>query len=531
MKIGAQERNRTSDLQIRSLMLYPTELPAHWTEFLVGQYCTPPGKRKYSLLLALLCQDFSRYTHLLTPKGITRSENTMNSSIFREYDIRGIAGKDLSADFARCLGRAYVKFAEAKTKRTGLNIAVGRDVRLSGEEYSQALMEGLMQGGAKVHYLGLVTTPMTYFATHQAGVDGSIMVTGSHNPPNYNGFKICVGKGTLFGSDIQELRKLMEADKHEKEAPKQLPKKQDIFPAYLEFLLSNVKLKKKLKIVVDAGNGAASDFGPLVYRKLGCEVVELFCKPDGNFPNHPADPTVEDNLQDIVAAVKKEKADVGIAFDGDADRIGVVNEKGEILWGDELMIILARDVLRQHPGATIISEVKSSHRLYNDIEQHGGKGLMWKTGHSLIKAKMKETGAKLAGEMSGHIFFADRFFGFDDAVYAGARFLEILANSNGKASELLSGVPKTVNTPEIRVDCDDDKKWGIIEQIRNSLRTKYRTNEIDGVRVEFGDAWGLVRASNTQPVIVMRFEAQSKARLDEVRAIIEAEARQAGLTI
>lgn len=455
----------------------------------------------------------------------------MNSSIFREYDIRGIAGKDLSADFARQLGRAYVRLAEKRLNRMGLNIAVGRDCRLSGEEYSKALMEGLMQAGAKVHYLGLVTTPMTYFATHQAGVDGSIMVTGSHNPANYNGFKICVGKGTLHGADIQELRQLMENDKHEKEPLKSPPAPQDIFPAYLDFILSNVKLKRPLKIVVDAGNGAGSDFGPKVYRKLGCEVVELFCKPDGNFPNHPADPTVESNLQDIVAAVKKEKADVGIAFDGDADRIGVVNEKGEILWGDELMIILSRDVLKAHPGATIISEVKSSHRLYNDIEKHGGKGLMWKTGHSLIKAKMKETGAKLAGEMSGHIFFADRFFGFDDAVYAGARFLEILANSGGKCSELLSGVPKTVNTPEIRVDCDDDKKFGVVEKIRNSLRAKYRTNEIDGIRVEFGDSWGLVRASNTQPVIVMRFEAETEKRLSEIRGIIETEARAAGLAI
>jgi phosphomannomutase/phosphoglucomutase len=455
----------------------------------------------------------------------------INSSIFREYDIRGIAGKDLSADFARCLGRAYVRLAEARTKRMGLNIAVGRDCRLSGEEYSRALMEGMMQAGARVHYLGLVTTPMTYFATHQAGVDGSIMVTGSHNPPDYNGFKICVGKGTLHGSDIQELRQLMENDKHENEPLRTPPPPQDIFPAYLDFILSNVKINRPLKIVVDSGNGAGSHFGPEVYRRLGCEVVELFCEPDGNFPNHPADPTVESNLKDIVAAVKKEKADCGIAFDGDADRIGVVNEKGEILWGDELMIVFARDVLKAHPGATIISEVKSSHRLYTDIEKHGGKGLMWKTGHSLIKSKMKETGAKLAGEMSGHIFFADRFFGFDDAIYAGARFLEILANTSGKASDLLSGVAKSFNTPEIRVECDDEKKFAMVDKIRDSLHSKYKTNEIDGVRVEFGDAWGLVRASNTQPVIVMRFEAQSQARLDEIRGIIEGEARRAGLKI
>jgi phosphomannomutase/phosphoglucomutase len=455
----------------------------------------------------------------------------MNPSIFREYDIRGIAGKDLSADFARKLGRAYARLAQSRLKKQALTISVGRDVRLSGKEYAQALMEGLSSMGAEVLSLGETTTPMTYFSLHHLNLDGAIMVTGSHNPANYNGFKICVGKATLHGSDIQELRVLMEKDEGQGTTEPRAPEQVDIFPAYLEFIQKNVKLTKPLKIVVDAGNGAASSFAPSIYRKLGCEVVELFCRPDGNFPNHPADPTVEANLQDVVAAVREEGADAGIAFDGDADRIGVVNEKGEILWGDELMVVFSRAVLKENPGATIISEVKSSHRLYNDIASHGGNGIMWKTGHSLIKAKMKETGAKLAGEMSGHIFFADRFFGFDDAIYAGARFLEILSASGGKSSQLLEGLPKSVNTPEIRVDCDDDKKWGIIDKLRSVLSAKYRTNEIDGVRVEFGDAWGLVRASNTQPVIVMRFEAENQARLAEVRGLIESEARSAGLKI
>lgn len=455
----------------------------------------------------------------------------MNSSIFREYDIRGIAEKDLSADFARKLGRAYAAFAGEKLNKKDLKIAVGRDVRLTGEKYSAALAEGLSEAGADVVMLGMITTPMSYFATHQKGFDGAIMVTGSHNPPEYNGFKICVGKSTLFGSEIQKMRELMEKDEKKSPASKGKIENQDIFPSYQDYILSNIKLKRPLKIVVDSGNGSASTFAPGIFRKLGCEVTELFCEPDGRFPNHPADPTVEDNLRDVVAAVKKTGADAGLAFDGDADRIGVVNEKGEILWGDELMIIFSRAVLKEHPGATIISEVKSSHRLYNDIEACGGKGLMWKTGHSLIKSKMKETGAKLAGEMSGHMFFADRFFGFDDAIYAGARFLEILAASGGKTSALLGNVPKTVNTPEIRVDCDDKEKWGIIDRIRDALKLKYKTNEIDGVRVEFGDAWGLVRASNTQPVIVMRFEAQSAERLKEIREIIESEARRAGLRL
>ena len=455
----------------------------------------------------------------------------MNSSIFREYDIRGIAGKDLSADLARNLGKAYAALAKERLGKSSLKVAVGRDVRLTGEEYAGALIEGLRSAGIDVISLGQVTTPMTYFSIHQMGLDGAIMVTGSHNPPDYNGFKICVGKGTLHGPDIQELRQRMEKGAPAPSATKGKLEEHDIFPAYLDFVQTNVRVTRPLKIVVDCGNGAASNFAGKVYRKLGCEVIELFSTPDGRFPNHPADPTVEKNLQDVIAAVKKEKADAGIAFDGDADRIGVVNELGEILWGDELMIVFSRAVLKEKPGATIISEVKSSHRLYNDIEKHGGKGIMWKTGHSLIKAKTKETGAVLAGEMSGHMFFADRFFGFDDAIYAGARFLEILARSGGKTSALLAGIPKTVNTPEIRVDCDDDKKWAVIEKIRSSLSKKFTTNEIDGVRVEFGDAWGLVRASNTQPVIVMRFEAQTPERLKEVRGIIEDEARAAGLKI
>ncbi len=455
----------------------------------------------------------------------------MNSSIFREYDIRGIAGTDLSSDLARKLGRAYARLAQQRLGKQDLRISVGRDVRLTGEEYSAALTEGLRSAGVKVITLGQVTTPMTYFSIHQLGLDGAIMVTGSHNPPEYNGFKICVGKGTLHGEDIQELRKLMELDEPIKDRPQGKSEQLDIFPSYFDFLCTNIKIKRPLKIVIDAGNGAASNFAPVVFRKLGCEVVELFCTPDGRFPNHPADPTVESNLQDVINAVKQHSADCGIAFDGDADRVGVVNEKGEILWGDELMIVFSRAVLKERPGATIISEVKSSHRLYNDIEKHGGKGIMWKTGHSLIKAKMKETGAVLAGEMSGHIFFADRFFGFDDAMYAGARFLEILANTDGKASGLLSDVPKTVNTPEIRVECDDSEKWKVVERIQSALRGKYKTNEIDGIRVEFGDAWGLVRASNTQPVIVMRFEAQTAERLAEVRELIEREARAAGLKI
>ena len=453
-----------------------------------------------------------------------------NPTIFREYDIRGRADKDFDSTFAYTLGRAYAHLAKEKTGKSALRVSVGRDVRLSGEKYQEALIAGLESAGCEVLNLGLVTTPITYFSIHELNLDGGIMVTGSHNPPEYNGFKICIQKNTLFGDEIQRLKKICESLPSEK-AKQSKGKSQEIFPLYLNFLKTNIRIGKKLKIVIDAGNGAASDFAPSIYRALGCEVIELFCTPDGRFPNHQADPTVEKNLQDIIRAVKEHKADAGIAFDGDADRVGVVNEKGEILWGDELMILFSRAVLKEHPGATIISEVKSSHRLYNDIKSHGGNGIMWKTGHSLIKSKMKETKAALAGEMSGHIFFADRFFGFDDAIYAGARFLEILANANKPSSSLLADIPKTVNTPEIRIECDDELKWQVIEKIKSALRGKYETNEIDGVRVEFGDGWGLVRASNTQPVVVMRFEAQTATRLKEIRTVIESEAKKAGLSL
>ncbi|MCO5144369.1 MAG: phosphomannomutase/phosphoglucomutase [Oligoflexia bacterium] len=456
----------------------------------------------------------------------------MNATIFREYDIRGIADKDLSEKLAYSLGAAYAKLAKKRLQKDSLLISVGRDCRLTGEKYSTALMKGLTSEGCKVTYLDLVTTPMTYFSIYQWNLDGAIMVTGSHNPPNYNGFKICVGKSTLFGEDIQELKKIMTPIYESAVIPTELKiEKKSIYEEYSDYFLKSIQVNRKLKIVVDAGNGAASESAPKILSKLNCEVIPLFCTPDGNFPNHPADPTVEDNLQDVIKEVIKQKADCGIAFDGDGDRIGVVTGTGRILWGDELMVIFSRDILEKNKGATIISEVKSSYRLYQDIKAKGGNGIMWKTGHSLIKAKMKETGAKLAGEMSGHIFFADRFFGFDDATYAAARFLEILSKNQQSADDLVSDLEKTVNTPEIRVDCSDEEKWKVIDKLKESLPKKYETNLIDGVRVEFGDAWGLVRASNTQPVIVMRFEAKSPERLKEVRSIIENEAISAGLKI
>jgi phosphomannomutase/phosphoglucomutase len=478
--------------------------------------------------LGLFAHALKEYTDL--PDWIGE-ELTMNPTIFREYDIRGIADKDFDQHFAYKLGHAYVSFAKKQLNKSSLNISVGRDCRVTGAAYAQALMSGLRDAGANVFELGPVTTPITYFSIFHKNLDGAIMVTGSHNPPDYNGFKICVGKSTIHGSDILELKALILQNSKLSYTPPSKPFEQlPIIEDYKSYVKSTVK-GNALKVVIDAGNGSGGPIAPSLYRSMGYEVVELFCEPDGTFPNHEADPTVVANLQDLIAAVKKHKADVGIAFDGDADRIGAVNEKGEILWGDELMVIFSRDILKNSPGATIISEVKSSKRLYDDITKHGGKAIMWKTGHSLIKAKMKETKAALAGEMSGHMFFADRFFGFDDAIYAGARLLEIVAKSGKAMSALLADLPAAINTPEIRVECDDNKKWSVITNLKKHFSTGYQVTDIDGVRVEFADGWGLVRASNTQPVIVMRFEAQSQKRLDEIRQLVEAAARNAGLAI
>lgn len=453
-------------------------------------------------------------------------------TIFREYDIRGVADEDFDQNLVYRLGRAYMQFAEQRLGRRNLKIAIGRDCRLTGEKYANALAAGLSSAGAQVTSLGMISTPISYFAVYSSGFDGAIMVTGSHNPPEYNGFKICLGKGTLFGQDIQELQKLIRADAAPIRIEPNTPvAKRDLLPEYLDYIVKNVKVRPGIRIAVDAGNGAAGPIAPELYRRLGCEVTELFCQPDGRFPNHEADPTVPANLQDLIAAVREKRMDFGIAFDGDADRIGVVDESGRIVWGDELLVIFSRAILKSNPGATIISEVKSSNRLYNDIEQHGGKPIMWKTGHSLIKAKIKETHAALAGEMSGHIFFADRFFGFDDAIYAGARLLEIYSQVKGPMSSLLEGLPPSVATPEIRVTCADEKKWGVVERLKGQLKDRYKVIDIDGVRADFGDGWGLVRASNTQPVIVMRFESTSQTRLGEIRSLMESEARLAGLEI
>ena len=444
----------------------------------------------------------------------------MNWSIFREYDIRGIAGKDLTADFAEQLGLTYAEWAFQKTGLSRMRISVGRDCRLTSDEYSDALIRGLRKGGVDVLDIGVCATPLTYFSVHHYHTDGAIMITGSHNPGDYNGFKIGIGKDTLHGEQIQELKRIMMEGQYTARAGGSLSTG-TIIPEYIAYVAARIQPARRLKVVLDAGNGTASNIAPELFEKLGAEVIPLYCQLDGRFPNHHPDPTVPKNLTALIAAVKENGADFGVGYDGDSDRIGAVDENGRIIYGDELMVIFSREVLKTHPGATIISEVKSSNRLYQDIERHGGHGIMWKTGHSLIKSKMKETKAALAGEMSGHIFFADRWFGFDDAIYSSARLYEIVARSKNLSS-LTADLAPAVNTPEIRIDCEEDKKFALIEESAKLLMDPAATlTTIDGLRVDYADHWGLIRASNTQPVIVMRFEAQTQAKLDAIQGKFE----------
>jgi phosphomannomutase/phosphoglucomutase len=453
------------------------------------------------------------------------SQTQWNPSIFREYDIRGIAGKDLSPEFAHQLGLAFgelLKGSKPVAGRNRLTVSVGRDCRLSSDAYGEAMIRGLTEAGFDVINIGVCPSPLSYFSVFHLELDGSVMITGSHNPADYNGFKISWGKSTIHGETIQKLRQIL-SRRLSPVSDQGDVRSFEIIPAYLDHVAKNAaKSIRPKKVVLDAGNGTASTVAPPLFERLGAKVIPLFCTLDGRFPNHHPDPTVPANLRTLVETVRKEKADFGVAFDGDSDRIGLVDETGRIIYGDELLILYSRALLKEHPGATIISEVKSSHRLYLDIAQRGGKGIMWKTGHSLIKSKMKETGALLAGEMSGHVFFADRYFGYDDAIYAAVRVLEIASQHNGPLSELLADLPPTHTTPEIRVDCQEELKFKLVESVKKTMRdNKMKLNDIDGVRVDFADGWGLLRASNTQPVLVMRYESTTKSGLDQIRGTME----------
>jgi len=376
-----------------------------------------------------------------------------------------------------------------------------------------------------------VPTPLVYLSLHVLDVDGGIQITGSHNPPEFNGFKICLGKETIYGEEIQKIKEICKSKEFVTGEGK--VEQVEIVNRYVDYVINNIKPGPyKKKVVVDGGNGTACEVATKIYKGLGFDVIPIFCEPDGNFPNHHPDPTIPENLVQLINKVKEEKADLGIAFDGDGDRIGVVDEEGEIVWGDQLMIIFSRDLLRRYRGGKIIGEVKCSQVLYDEIKKSGGEPIMWKTGHSLIKKKMKEENALLAGEMSGHLFFAERYFGYDDAIYAGARLLEILSRKEEGIKELLADVPKMVNTPEIRIDCPDEIKFNVVAEIAEEFKKEgYNVVDVDGARVIFEDGWGLLRASNTQPVLVLRFEAKDEERLKQIQQIFREKLQKKGIKL
>lgn len=441
----------------------------------------------------------------------------VNPYIFREYDIRGVAEQDFSDDITYTLGKTFgTNFRRNHIQK----IVIGRDCRLSSPRLHQALSKGVLDTGCHVIDLNIIPTPLLYFALFNLDVGGGVMITGSHNPPDNNGFKVCVGTGTIFGEEIQNLRKLFE--KGDFESGKGILESQDIRQRYLKTVSAFLNMgKQKRKVIIDSGNGTAGIAAGPLYRSLGVEVSELFSEMDGTFPNHHPDPTVPENLTSLIAQVKEQKADLGIGFDGDADRLGVVDEQGKILWGDQLMILFSRAILAELPGATFVAEVKCSQTLFEDIKKHGGKAIMWKVGHSLMKAKLKEEKAQLAGEMSGHMFFAHRYYGYDDAFYAGARLLEILSRTEKKLSELLADVPATIVTPEIRTECSDEIKFLVVKKLVEKFKNDYPVIDVDGARILFDSGWGLVRASNTQPVLVLRFEATDKKNLEDIKTIVE----------
>ncbi|HEY1692188.1 MAG TPA: phosphomannomutase/phosphoglucomutase [Polyangiaceae bacterium] len=445
---------------------------------------------------------------------------------FREYDIRGVADRDLTDAVARGIGQGFATILGAAA-RPGTRIAVGRDCRLSSDRLFAALVDGLTAAGAAVVDVGVGPTPMLYASVHALGTDGGVMITGSHNPGDENGFKMMRGKASFFGGDIQALRKLLEDDRGATATARGTIERQDMQAKYVDMVTSGIQLARKdLRFVLDAGNGAGGPLGLASMKKLGLSPEALYCEMDGRFPNHHPDPTVPKNLDALVARVKATNARVGIAYDGDADRLGAVDANGDIVWGDRLMILFSRALLAERPGAAILGEVKCSQTLYDDIAKHGGRPILWKTGHSLIKTKMKEEGALLAGEMSGHLFFADRYHGYDDAIYASLRLLEILSRDARSLGEMLADVPRTFSTPEIRVECSDDVKFDVVAAVRSHFRGEgLPVVDIDGARVSFGSesdpAWGLVRASNTGPVLVMRFEATTQARLEAIRSQVE----------
>lgn len=439
----------------------------------------------------------------------------MNPEIFREYDIRGLVGKDLIPETVEQIGKAIGTYIR---RDGGKIITLGWDVRTSSMQFRDILATGILSTGIDVIDVGLVPTPVSYFSLHHCKPDGGVMITGSHNPPEFNGFKVSSGLHSLYGKQIQKILEIIQKNDFEKGNGRL--SQQSVIDAYMGKICAVIKIERPVKVVVDGGNGCFGLVGPKLLKKLGLNPIEIYCEPDGTFPNHHPDPTIPKYMKSLMEKVKSEKAELGIGFDGDADRIGVIDDQGNMLWGDQLLILFGRDILKKQPGATIVGEVKCSQNLFNDVKKNGGVPVMAPAGHSLIKKKMRETNAVLAGEMSGHVCFADNYYGFDDAIFAACRLLQIVASSKQKVSQMLADVPKTFTTPEIRVDCPDDQKFKIVKEITEHFRTRFNVVDIDGVRILFEGGWGLIRASNTQPVIVLRFEALTQEKLAEFKKIV-----------
>ena len=437
----------------------------------------------------------------------------MNKQIFREYDIRGLVKEDLTQDVVTNIGKAFGTYVSGNKK-----IAVGHDNRLSSKKLNDWLISGLLSTGCDVIDVGECPTPMLYFSILHYKADAGIMITGSHNPIEYNGFKISKGIASIYGKEIQKLMEIIESNDFL--TGEGTVKEEDPGQTYFQILKEKIEIKKKLKVVIDSGNGTASNIAPRLFRELGCEVIPLYCESDGSFPNHLPDPTVDEHVADLIAKVKSTKADVGIAYDGDADRVGAIDNEGNIIRGDKILALYARDILSKGK-AKVIFDVKCSQALMEDIQAHGGEPIMWKTGHSIIKKKMREEQAPLAGEMSGHMFFADNYFGYDDGIFASGRLLQFLSAQDKSLADIVREIPHYFSTPEIRVNCaSEQEKFKVMDSVGKYFRSKYDTIDIDGVRILFKDGWGLVRASNTQPLLVLRFEAKTQERLEEIKKIV-----------
>ena len=442
----------------------------------------------------------------------------INPQVFRQYDIRGIVGQEIDEDSYYLIGKGFGTYLRRKGLKT---IALGGDARLTTPKLMAALAKGALETGCDVLDVGIVATPVLYFSIWKLGTDGGAMVTASHNPSQYNGCKLNLGLGSVYADELQNVLKIIRAGEFSS-GEGVYSQHHEVNDAYIDYITANIKIERPVKLIVDAGNGMGGIYLPEILNRLGCEVIEMYCEPDGTFPNHHPDPTIEKNVADLARAVVAAEYELGIGLDGDADRIGVVDEKGKMLFGDQILNILARDYLSQNPGKTIIADVKCSKNLYDDIRKRGGIPIMYKTGHANIKMKMKEDGVEFAGEMSGHVFLADRYLGYDDAIYVSCRLVEIVAKTSAPVSTYLAEQHKMYNTPELHINCPDERKFDVVAKVCAEFKAEgYDVNDIDGARITFSDGWGLVRASNTTPVLVTRFEAESEARMNEIRDLVE----------